>query len=118
MKYTLIALLAVGGLLTGPILAQTTGGAATSKREPARGDAMKKTSMSEGEVRKIDKEQGKITLKHGELQNLGMPGMTMVFKVKDPAALDKLSVGDSVQFVAERVEGALTVTAIEKKAQK
>jgi Cu(I)/Ag(I) efflux system periplasmic protein CusF len=45
-----------------------------------------------------------------------MPSMTMDFKVKDPALLDKLNVGDRVQFVADRVDGALTVTAIEKKA--
>lgn len=69
--------------------------------------------MSEGEVKKIDKENQKITLKHGEIKNLGMPGMTMVFKVKDPTALDKLQVGDKVRFAAEKGGGALVVTQIE-----
>ena len=50
-------------------------------------------SMTEGEVRKIDKEARKITLKHGDIKNLDMPGMTMVFQVKDAALLDKVKAG-------------------------
>ncbi len=70
-------------------------------------------SMTEGEVRKIDKEAKKITLKHGDIKNLDMPGMTMVFQVKDPALLDKVKAGDKVMFTAERADGAIVVTAIE-----
>jgi len=66
----------------------------------------------DGEVRKIDKEQGKVTLKHGPIQNLEMPAMTMVFKVADPALLDQVKVGDKVKFAAEKVNGTVTVTAI------
>jgi Cu(I)/Ag(I) efflux system protein CusF len=69
--------------------------------------------MTEGEVRKVDKEAKKITLKHGELKNLGMPGMTMVFQVKDPAMLEQVKVGDKVRFTAEKAEGGFAVTAIE-----
>lgn len=69
--------------------------------------------MTEGEVRKIDKEAKKITLKHGDIKNLEMPGMTMVFQVKDVALLDKVSAGDKVMFTAEKVGGAIIVTAIE-----
>lgn len=68
---------------------------------------------TDGEVRKVDKEAKKITLKHGEIKNLGMPGMTMVFQVKDPAMLDKVKVGDKVKFSADQINGALVVTAIE-----
>ena len=71
--------------------------------------------MTEGEVRKIDKEQGKITLKHGEIKNLDMPGMTMVFRVKDPAILDQVKDGDQILFTAEKPGGQYTVTAIQKK---
>lgn len=71
------------------------------------------TEMSEGEIKKIDIDAGKLTIKHGELKNLGMPGMTMVFKAKDPAMLEKVKEGDKVRFVAEKVSGALTVTSIE-----
>jgi Cu/Ag efflux protein CusF len=70
-------------------------------------------AMSEGEVRKVDKDAKKITLKHGPLQNLDMPAMTMVFQVKDPAMLDKVKAGDKVKFHAEKIGGAITVTKIE-----
>lgn len=70
-------------------------------------------SMTHGEVRKIDKEAKKITLKHGEITNLQMPGMTMVFQVKDAALLDKVKVGDKVKFSADKQGGAIVVTAIE-----
>ena len=66
----------------------------------------------DGEVQKIDKEAGKITLKHGPIPNLDMPGMTMVFRVKDPAMLDSVKAGDKVRFAAEKTGGALTVTQI------
>lgn len=70
-------------------------------------------AMVAGEVRKVDKDTKKITLKHGEIKNLGMPGMTMVFQVKDPAMLDKVQAGDKVRFKAERLGGALVITEIE-----
>jgi Cu(I)/Ag(I) efflux system periplasmic protein CusF len=70
-------------------------------------------SMTEGEVRKIDKDAKKITLKHGEIKNLDMPGMTMVFQVKDAALLDKVKAGDRVKFTAEKVGSAIVVTSIE-----
>lgn len=69
--------------------------------------------FSEGQVRKVDKAQGKITLKHGPLHNMDMPGMTMVFRVPDAGWLDSLQPGDKVRFVAARVNGALTVTQLE-----
>jgi Cu(I)/Ag(I) efflux system protein CusF len=70
-------------------------------------------AMTDGEVRKIDKENKKITLKHGEIKNLEMPGMTMVFQVKDPAMLDMVKAGDKVMFKAEKANGALVVTEIQ-----
>jgi Cu(I)/Ag(I) efflux system periplasmic protein CusF len=71
--------------------------------------------MADGEVRKIDKAQGKITLKHGEIKNLEMPPMTMVFKVKDAALLDQVKQGDKVGFTAEKIGGEYTVTGIESR---
>lgn len=70
-------------------------------------------AMSEGEVRKVDKEAGKITLKHGPLVNLDMPPMTMVFRVTDPAMLNQVKPGDKVRFVAGKVAGAFTVLQLE-----
>ncbi len=69
--------------------------------------------MAEGEVRKIDMSAKKITLKHGEIKSLDMPPMTMVFQVKDPAILEKVKVGDKVQFTVENANGAMTVLTIE-----
>jgi Cu/Ag efflux protein CusF len=70
-------------------------------------------ALSDGEVRKVDKDAKKITIKHGPLANLDMPPMTMVFQVKDPALLDRVKAGDKVKFQAENVGGAFTVTKIE-----
>jgi len=67
----------------------------------------------EGEVRKIDTEAKKITLRHGDIPNLEMTGMTMVFRVKDPELLGKVKPGDKVRFTADKVDGALTVLSIE-----
>jgi Cu/Ag efflux protein CusF len=66
------------------------------------------------EVMKIDTAQAKVTLKHGEIRNLDMPPMTMVFRVQDPALLQGLAVGDRVRFDAAKVDGQYTVTALRK----
>lgn len=67
----------------------------------------------EGEVKKIDLDAGKVTLKHGEIKNLDMPAMQMAFRVSDPNWLKTLQVGDKVKFSADKVGGQFTVTAIE-----
>ena len=72
-------------------------------------------SMSTGEVKKVDKSAGKLTIKHGPLENLGMGAMTMVFRAKEPVMLDQLNVGDKIRFVAESPNGQLTVTRLEKQ---
>lgn len=69
----------------------------------------------QGEVRKIDEAAGKITLKHGPIKNLGMDvGMTMTFRVKDPAMLKEVQVGDKVEFEAEQAASGYTVTKMQK----
>lgn len=69
--------------------------------------------MTDGEIRKVDKENKKITIKHGDIKNLDMPGMTMVFQVKDPVMLEKVKAGDKVKFVVEKTAGALVITDIQ-----
>jgi Cu(I)/Ag(I) efflux system periplasmic protein CusF len=69
--------------------------------------------LVDGEVRKIDKEAGKVTLRHSELKSLNMPAMSMVFRVKAPAMLEQVKVGDKVRFAAERVNGAVTIVELE-----
>jgi Cu(I)/Ag(I) efflux system protein CusF len=88
---------------------------AHAQTAPAASGAMQMSAgaMTDGEVRKVDKENKKITLKHGQIKNLEMPGMTMVFQVKDPAMLDMVKPGDKVMFKAEKANGALVVTEIQ-----
>jgi len=69
--------------------------------------------MIDGEIKKVDKDAAKLTIKHAELKNLDMPPMTMVFRVKDKAMLDQVAAGDKVRFAADKVGGALTVVALE-----
>jgi Cu(I)/Ag(I) efflux system protein CusF len=76
---------------------------------------MAQAPMVNGQVTKIDESAGKITLKHGPIKKLDMnEGMTMVFRVQDPAILKQVKVGDKVKFDADRVNGQFTVTKIEK----
>jgi Cu(I)/Ag(I) efflux system periplasmic protein CusF len=69
--------------------------------------------LTDGEIRRVDKDAKKLTIRHGRLEKLDMPPMTMVFQVKDPALLDQVKVGDKVRFDAEKVGGAYLVTKIE-----
>jgi Cu(I)/Ag(I) efflux system periplasmic protein CusF len=78
--------------------------------------AFAQAALTDAEVRKVDKSTGKITLKHGEIANLDMPPMTMVFPVRDKALLDKVKAGDKVRFAAEKdAAGEIVVTAIEAR---
>ena len=71
--------------------------------------------LAEGEVRRVDKAGGKISLKHGEIKNLDMPPMSMVFEVKDRSLLNKVKAGDKVIFTADQINGAYTVMSIEPR---
>jgi Cu(I)/Ag(I) efflux system protein CusF len=71
------------------------------------------SATAEGEVRKVDMENRKLTLRHGEIKSLDMPAMTMVFQVKDPSMLEKVKAGDKVRFTAEKLNGVITLTSIE-----
>lgn len=78
---------------------------------PASADSA--AMLSDGVVKKVDRAQGKLTIKHGPLENLGMPAMTMIFRATDPALLDRVKAGDKVKFRAEQVNGVLSVSEIE-----
>lgn len=84
----------------------------SAHKTPTRA-AASAADMTEGEVRKVDKEGGKLTLKHGNIKNLDMPAMTMVFSVKDKAMLDAVKAGDKVKFKAVNDAGAFTVTEVQ-----
>lgn len=111
---TLAPVLLACALLSGPAMAQQKADdhAAHHATSPATA-AANRADMTEGEVRRIDKGAGKLTLRHGEIRNLDMPPMTMVFQVKEPALLDQVKVGDKVRFLAEKSDGSYIVTVIE-----
>jgi len=99
------------------LLAATLAGASVvagaADPPPEKGAAPAVFPMSSGEVKQIDKGAKRITLKHGPLLNLDMPGMTMTFRVKDATMLDRVKAGDKVSFIAERLDGEVTVTRLE-----
>ena len=68
--------------------------------------------FTKGVVNKVDTKAKKVTIKHEDLKGFDMPAMTMVFRVDDPALLEKLKEGSNIEFVAERVNGKLTVTQV------
>lgn len=120
-KLSILALSAVLGLSTLPMIASASGDHAPG-HAPTSSEATSATSATagnvaatEGEIRKVDKEQGKITIKHAELKNLDMPAMTMVFQVKDKSMLEQVKAGDQISFVADKIEGKFTVMQLDVK---
>ena len=113
MKSLAAFLAACGLLVAAPLAAQTAAEHDAHHADPGAAAAAAALPLSDGEVRKIDKSTGKLTIKHGPLQNLQMPPMTMVFRVQEPAMLDQIKEGDKIKFSADRVDGALTVTRVQ-----
>lgn len=107
------ALLAAALLAGGQAWAQAPTADSHSAHHPAAANAQP-ADLSEGEVTRVDVAALKVTLRHGELKNLNMPPMTMVFRVQDAAQLAPLKAGDKVRFRAEQVKGAYYATRIEK----
>lgn len=110
MKKTLL-LAAI--LASAPVHAQQTPADHAAHHPAPAAASPAKDTMSDGEVRKVDLDAKKITLRHGPIPNLDMPPMTMVFQVRDPALLKQVKAGDKVRFSAEKIGGAYTVTGIE-----
>ena len=104
---TLIAALSIA------LLAPLGAWADDAHHKPATAAGADAGDLTDGEVRKVDLDAGKVTLKHAEIKNLDMPPMTMVFAVKDKAMLDKLKTGDKVKFKVINDGGKFTVTDIQ-----
>jgi len=105
-KFLALSVLAVGVALPGAGFAQAT-------MDHSKMAMPQTAAMTDGEVKKIDKDAGKITLKHGEIKQLDMPAMTMVFTAKDKALLDGVKVGEKVKFMAVNDNGKMVVTDIQ-----
>jgi Cu(I)/Ag(I) efflux system periplasmic protein CusF len=114
------SLVIIAALLTGVSLSHAASHATAPTSSAVATETKKEMTaettlpMASAEIRKIDIENKKITLRHGEIKNLDMPSMTMVFVVKDAAMLDKLAAGDKVMFTADKVGSTFTVMSIEK----
>jgi Cu(I)/Ag(I) efflux system protein CusF len=106
---TIYSTLLLSVALAAPALAQQKPDDHTSHHVAAAASA----DTAEGEVRKVDKDASKVTLKHGEIKSLDMPAMTMVFVVKDKALLDSIKAGDKVRFKAINDAGKFTVTELQ-----
>lgn len=107
MKYNIFAILMLATLPSLPALA------VEAHHQPAATAAASGAQLAEGEVRRVDMDAKKITIKHGPIANLDMPPMTMVFQVKDQAMLTQVKTGDKIRFSADKVGSAYTVTKIE-----
>ncbi len=84
-----------------------------SSPPPSASTAPAAAGIGDGEIRKIDKETKKVTIKHGEIKNLDMPAMTMVFQVKDASMLDTFKAGDKVKFAVEKAGSSFLVTEMQ-----
>ncbi|MDP2818897.1 MAG: copper-binding protein [Polaromonas sp.] len=113
MKQVPTALL-LAAMLAGSAYASSHTGAPATMGDTKKDSAMAAPAdMADGEIRKVDMDNKKITIKHGEIKNLDMPGMTMVFQVQDPALLNKAKAGDKVRFKAEKTGSTFVVTDIQ-----
>ena len=112
MKLSLSTLL-MSTTLAAPAFAQQKADDHSAHHPAATATAPAADEMADAEVRKVDKDAAKLTLKHGEIKSLEMPPMTMVFNVKDKALLDRVEAGDKVRFKVVNETGKYTVTEIQ-----
>ena len=108
-KSTIAASFIISLFLPISALAQTP----TAPPKQAEAKATSSADLTQGEVQKVDKEGGKLTIKHGEIKNLNMPGMTMAFPTKDKAMIGNIKAGDKIRFKAVDDNGKIVVTEIQ-----
>ena len=107
-RIALLTGLALAGAAAAQMKGHDMGGSGDMKMSQPAG------ALADGEVRKVDKDAKKITVRHGPIPSLGMPdAMTMVYRVKDPAMLEQVKPGDKIRFGLEKAGGQYTLTRIE-----
>lgn len=113
-NFKLLLILATLTAVSVSVHAASHAGAPMATTDAKKDSAMAAPAdMADGEIRKVDMDSKKITIKHGEIKNLDMPGMTMVFQVKDAALLNKAKAGDKIRFKVEKSGTAFVVTDIQ-----
>ncbi|KFL52350.1 copper-binding protein [Burkholderia pyrrocinia] len=112
---TTAAILAIGAFAAPAFAAGDMSGMDMSgMKMSSDGAAESHAALTDAEVKKVDAATGKVTLKHGALDNVGMPPMTMAFKAKDAAMLEQVHVGDKVKVRIENVNGTMTIVKLVK----
>ncbi len=116
MKKMIVAFSAFAAAVTAPVYADDGMAGMSMSGKPSAMKAPSDAAMTDAEVRNVDAAAGMVTLKHGALENVGMPPMTMAFKVKDADMVKRVHEGDRVKVRIENVNGTLTVVAMERQS--
>lgn len=115
MKKLIVASVALGAMVAAPAFAGDDMGGMDMSAKPSASKTSSSAALTGAEVRKVDAETGMVTLKHGALENVGMPPMTMAFKAKNAAMVKQVHQGDKVKVRVENVDGTLTIVKLEKQ---
>ena len=116
MRTQYLAIALIGAVTIAPAIAQQPRDHGAHHPAAAGAEATTQANaeaLTEGEIRKVDKEARKLTIRHGPITNLDMPAMTMVFQVEDPGVLDTLKAGDKIRFRAGKTGGAYFASHVE-----
>lgn len=116
MKKLIVASAACATVFAAPAFAGDDMAGMNMSAKPSAAKASSKTALTDAEVKKVDEATGMVTLKHGALENVGMPPMTMAFKAKDAAMLKQVHEGDKVKVRVENVDGNMTIVRLEKQS--
>ena len=115
MKKLIVASVALGAMVAAPAFAGDDMAGMDMSMKPSVSKTSSSAALTDAEVRKVDAETGMVTLKHGALENVGMPPMTMAFKAKNAAMVKQIHQGDKVKVRVENVDGTLTIMKLEKQ---
>ncbi|MEM5341277.1 copper-binding protein [Paraburkholderia azotifigens] len=116
MKKMIVAFSAIAAVVTAPAFAGDDMAGMSMSGKPAATKTSASSALTDAEVKNVDTASGMVTLKHGALENVGMPPMTMAFKAKDAAMARRVHEGDKVKVRVENVNGMLTIMKMEKQS--
>ena len=116
MKKTIVAFSAIAAVVTAPAFAADDMAGMSMSAKPSATKTSASATLTEAEVKNVDTATSMVTLKHGALENVGMPPMTMAFKAKDAAMARQVHEGDKVKVRVKNVNGTLTIVEMEKQS--
>ncbi|GJH28587.1 RND family efflux transporter MFP subunit [Caballeronia peredens] len=116
MKKLIVATAVLAAVFAAPAFASDDMAGMNMSAKPSAAKVSSNNALTDAEVKKVDATTGMVTLKHGALENVGMPPMTMAFKAKDAAMVKKVHEGDKVKVRVENVDGTLTIVRLEKQS--